>query len=119
VDPGLAEMKRLHAQAEALGHARLRLRAAEALARAALAAGDLQTARTAAREGLEEASDRDGYLRAWRLHRLLASVLEREGKRPEAEAERRQAAAEIARVSQGLAPEQRQSFNRIAEVQQP
>lgn len=119
VDPGLAELKRLHAQAEALGNARLRLRAAEALARAALAAGDLQTARTAAREGLEEAADRGGYLRAYRLHRLLASILEREGRRDEAQAESRRAAAEIARVSQGLTPEQRQSFNRIAEVQEP
>ena len=119
VDLHLAELKRLHAQAEALGNARLRLRAAEALARAALAAGDLETARTAAREGLEEAADRGGYLRTYRLHRLLARVLEREGRRADAEAESRRAAAEIDRVSQGLGPEQRQSFNRIAEVQEP
>ncbi len=119
VDLHLAELKRLREQAEALGNARLRLRAAEALARAALAAGDLQTARTAARKGLEEADDRGGYLRAYRLHQLLARVLEREGRRAEAEAESRRAAAEITRVSQGLRPEQRQSLNRITEVQEP
>ncbi|HEV2853337.1 MAG TPA: tetratricopeptide repeat protein [Thermoanaerobaculia bacterium] len=118
-DLSLAELKRLRAQAETLGHTRLRLRAAEALSQAALAAGDLQTARTAAEAGLQEAADLGGYLRAYRLHRLLARVLEREDRRSEAEAESRRAAAEIARVSQGLAPEQQKSFHQIAELQEP
>jgi len=119
VDLNLAELKRLRTEAETLGHARLRLRAAEALATAALAAGDLKTARTAAQSGLHESADRGGYLRAYRLHRLLARVLEREGRRFEAAAETRRAETEIARVSEGLGPEQQKSFHRIAEAQEP
>ena len=119
VDLNLAELKRLHAQAETLGHARLRLRAAEALAAAALAAGDLETARAAVQSGLQESADRGGYIRAYCLHRLMARVLERESQRAEAEVENRQAEAEIARVSQGLGPEQQKSFHRIAESQEP
>jgi hypothetical protein len=95
------------------------LRAAEALAMVALAAGDLETARTAAQSGLQESADRGGYVRAYCLHRLLARILEREGQRAEAGAESRQADAEIARVSQGLKPEQQKSFYRIAESQGP
>ncbi|HEX7184915.1 MAG TPA: tetratricopeptide repeat protein [Thermoanaerobaculia bacterium] len=112
----LAELERLREQADALGHARLRLRAAEALARAALAAGDPERAGAAAREGLDRAAACGSYSGAYRLHLLLASVLEREGRQTEATAERRRAAQEIARVGRGLAPEQRRAFHRIAEV---
>jgi len=114
--PALAELERLRAQAEALGHARLRLHAAEALTRAALAAGDLEKARTVARAGLDEAAACGGYARAYRLHQLLALAFERSGKQAEAGAERGRAAEEIARVSRDLAPAQRQSFDRIVEV---
>ncbi|HEX6904433.1 MAG TPA: tetratricopeptide repeat protein [Thermoanaerobaculia bacterium] len=116
---GRAELRELREQAEALGHARLRLRAGEAQARAAFAAGDLQAAEEAARAVLQEAADRGGYFRAWRLHRLLARVLEREGRRDEAAAESLLAAAEVARLSQGLTPDQRQSLNRILEGSEP
>ncbi len=115
----IAELERLREQAETLGHARMRLRAAEALAQATFAAGDLKAAQTVARAALQEAADRGGYFRAWRLHRLLARVLEREGRRDEAKAESRLAAAEVARLSQGLTPEQRQSLNRILEGSEP
>ncbi len=113
----LAELERLREQADALGHARLRLRAAEAVARAALAAGDLERAQKAARAGLEQAEARGGYSGAYRLHLLLSLVLEGGGRRAEAAAERRRAGEEIARLSRDLAPDQQQSFNRIAEVQ--
>lgn len=114
--PSLAELERLRAQAEALGHALLRLRAAEGVARAALAAGDPGRAREAARSGLELAENFGGWSGAWRLHLLQARALEREGRRAEAEAERERAVAEVERVSRGLAPGQRQSFHRLAEV---
>jgi tetratricopeptide (TPR) repeat protein len=116
LSPALAELERLRAQAEALGHARLRLRAAEAVARAALAAGDFERARGAARAGLERADACGGYSGAYRLHLLLARALEGSGRRAEAEAERERAGEEIARVSRDLTPEQRQSFYRLAEV---
>ncbi len=110
------DLSSLRAQAEALGHARLRLRAAEVTARAALAAGDLEQARAAARAGLDEAASCGGYSGAWRLHLLLARALESAGRNSEGAAERDRAAGEIARLSRGLEPEQRVSFQRIAEV---
>jgi eukaryotic-like serine/threonine-protein kinase len=116
--PALAELQKLQRQAEALGHARLRLRAAEAVARAALANGDPERARKASAAGLERADACGGYSGAWRLHLLLARAHERGGRRAEAETERERARAEIARVSRELAPGQRQSFYRLAEVQE-
>jgi eukaryotic-like serine/threonine-protein kinase len=116
--PALAQLERLRSQAEALGHARLRLRAAEAVVRAALAAGDFDRARKAAAAGLERADACGGYFGSWRLHLLLARAQERAGKRAEAEAERERARAEIARVSRELTPGQRESFYRLPEVQE-
>jgi eukaryotic-like serine/threonine-protein kinase len=113
----LADVERLQAEAEALGHARLRLRAAELQARTALAAGDPERARTAARAGLAAADACGGYSGAWRLHLLLAQALERGGLRAEAEAARERAAREAARVSRGLGPAQKDAFERIPEVQ--
>ena len=112
-----AELDLLHEQTESLGHARLRLRAAEAVARAALAAGDPEQARKAARAGLDQAATCGGYSGAWRLHLLLARACENKGERSEAEAERGRAAGEVARLSRDLAPEQRTSLKRIAEVE--
>jgi tetratricopeptide (TPR) repeat protein len=114
---GLAELERLRAEAEALGNARLRLRAAEAVARAALAAGEPGRAQAAARAGLQLATACGGYAGSYRLHRLLARALERDGRSAEAEAERRRAGEEIARVSRDLAPEPRQFFDRRVEAQ--
>jgi len=116
----LAEVEKLRAQADALGNARLRLRAAEAVARAALASGagdHLDRAGAAAQAGLELAEACGGWSASWRLHLLQAQVLERRGQRAEAAAERDRAVAEIARVGRGLAPAQRESFHRLAEVQ--
>jgi eukaryotic-like serine/threonine-protein kinase len=114
---GLAELERLRAEAEALGNARLRLRAAEAVARAALTAGEPGKAEAAARAGLQRAAACGGYAGAWRLHLLLARALEREGRGGEAAAELRLAAEEAARVGRDLTPERRKSFERIVEVQ--
>ncbi|HWM93742.1 MAG TPA: protein kinase [Thermoanaerobaculia bacterium] len=123
----LAELERLSEQAEALGHARLRLRAAELVARAALAAGtpgtpgtpaNTERARRAAAAGLERADASGGWFGAWRLHLLLAEAHERAGRPAEAAAERERGAGEIARVSRDLAPGQRQSFHRLSEVRE-
>ncbi len=112
----LAALERLHSEVDALGNARLRLRAAEAVARTALAAGDSGRAQRAARAGLEQAAACGGYAGAYRLHLLLAQALEKGGQIAAAAAERRRAGEEIARVSRDLAPEQRKSFERIADV---
>jgi tetratricopeptide (TPR) repeat protein len=121
---GLASLERLSAEADALGNARLRLRAAELLARAALAAGDPRRAERAARAGLEQAAACGGAAGAYRLHLLLARALERGGpggvpaRRAEARAERRRAAEEIARVSRELSPAEQESFARRVEAEE-
>ena len=112
----LAEGERLRAEADALGHARLRLRADELVAQAALAAGDPARARAAARAGLDLSAACGGTAGAWRLHRLLALAFAKEGRSAEAAAERLRAAEEIARVSRDLTPEQRKSFVHLAEI---
>ena len=114
---GLTELERLRAEAEALGHARLRLRAAEAVARSALAVGEPGRAQAAAQAGLQLAAACGGYARSYRLHSLLARSLERSGKGAAAAAERRRASAEIARLSRDLAPEPRKFFDRMVEAQ--
>jgi tetratricopeptide (TPR) repeat protein len=115
----LASLESLRAEVEALGNARLRLRAAEAVARAAIAAGDFGRAQRAARAGLEQAAACGGYAGAYRLHLLLATALEHGGVKNnlEAAAERRRAGEEIARVGRDLAPEPRKSFERLAGVE--
>ena len=116
----LAELQRLRAEADALGNARLRLRADEAVAKAALAAGNLGKAQKAARAGLEQAAACGAYAGAYRLHLLLARALETGGHgtdQAEAISERRRAADEIVRVSRDLSPAQRGFFDRIAEIQ--
>jgi len=113
----LDRLERLRAEADALGHARLRLRAAEAVARAALAVGDLERAQRAARAGLEQVSAHGGYAGAYRLHGLLALALEAGGARLDAAAESRRAAEEIARLGRDLSPGQHKFFDRLVEVQ--
>jgi eukaryotic-like serine/threonine-protein kinase len=112
----LAELERLRARTETLGHARLRLRAAEIVTRAALAVGDLERAEETARAGLEQADACGGYAGSYRLHLLLARALDRAGQAAAAAAERGRAAAEIARLSRDLGPAQRKAFQGIAEV---
>jgi hypothetical protein len=108
----------LRAEVDALGNARLRLRAAEAVARAAVAAGDFARAQRAARAGLEQAAACGGHAGSYRLHLLLAKALEHGGtENPESAVERRRAGEEIARVSRDLAPEPRKSFERLAGVE--
>jgi tetratricopeptide (TPR) repeat protein len=119
----LAGLERLRMEADALGNARLRLRAAELVAAAALAAGEPGKAQAAARAGLQQAAACGGYAGAYRLHGLLARALERGGpdagtaRAAEARTERRRAAEEIARVNRELGPEQRKSFDLRVEVE--
>jgi tetratricopeptide (TPR) repeat protein len=118
----LAGLERLRMEADALGNARLRLRAAELVAAAALAADEPGKAQAAARAGLQQAAACGGYAGAYRLHGLLARALERGGPggtaaTAEARTERRRAAEEIARVNRELGPEQRKSFDLRVEVE--
>jgi eukaryotic-like serine/threonine-protein kinase len=109
----LAALETLRAQADGLGNARLRLRADESVARAALAAGEARRAQAAVRAGLELAASCGGYAGSHRLHRILADALERDGRRAEAVEERRLAGEEIARLRRDLAPEPRKLFDHM------
>jgi tetratricopeptide (TPR) repeat protein/TolB-like protein len=111
-----AGLEALGAQADALGHALLRLRAAELRGRAALAAGDPARAGIALRAGLELAAQCGGYSGAYRLHLLLARALDAEGQRAEAAAERGRALAEIARLRRDLGPAEGALLGHIAEA---
>lgn len=105
-----AALEGLHEEANELGHARLRLRAAAALAAARLAAGAPALALAAAQDGLALSASCGGSFAAHRLHRLAAAALARLGRTAEAAAERSRAAEEIARVGRDLEPQARQSF---------
>jgi eukaryotic-like serine/threonine-protein kinase len=113
----LAEWEALRAQADELGNARLRLRAAEGVARAALAAGDPGKAAAAARAGLDLAAGYGAYAGSYRLHRLLAGALDRAGRRAEAADQRRLAGEEINRLSRDLTPDPRRFFDRLVTAQ--
>jgi eukaryotic-like serine/threonine-protein kinase len=100
----LADLRALQSEAAALGHRGLELQAAEALAEAALAAGEIEEAEAASRRGLEAVQDSGTWAGAFRLHLLLAQALERRGATGEAAAERERAAIELARLRSDLMP---------------
>ncbi|MFL6289544.1 MAG: protein kinase domain-containing protein [Thermoanaerobaculia bacterium] len=75
----LSELREIHAEAERLGHRPLQLRAAEALAEAALARGTPAEAEAAARGGLKAAADSGTYARSGRLQKFLEEARERGG----------------------------------------
>ena len=100
----LDELRALQAEIEALDHRGLELQVTEALAEAALAAGRLADAEAAARRGLEAVADCGTWSGAFRLHLLLAQILERRGLATDAAAHREQAAIELARLRREMAP---------------
>lgn len=100
----LAELRGLRDEAARLGHRALELQAAEALTEAALARGDMAEAETAVRQGLDATRQSGTWAGAFRLHLLLAQVLERRGLPGEATGHRDRAAIELARLRNELAP---------------
>jgi len=106
--PDLASALR---EAEALGDALLRVRASEALARAELARGRLRQAEDSARRAVM-AGERCGWdAGLYRLHALLGRILERKGDPAGAAGAFRESARRVARLREGLSPEQRASFD--------
>lgn len=103
-------LRALQAEIGALDHRGLELQVTEALAEAALAAGRLEDAETAARRGLEAVADCGTWSGAFRLHLLLAQILERRGAAGDAAAaaaaatQRERAATELARLRREMAP---------------
>jgi tetratricopeptide (TPR) repeat protein/TolB-like protein len=89
-------------RADRLGDAMLRLSAAEALARAYLAANDPGKAERTLSQTLRLAAGFGEYGGAVRLHRLAAEAARARGDEPAAKSELNRAAAELARIQQGL-----------------
>lgn len=77
LDGRLSDLRGIHAEAERLGHRPLQLRAAEALASAALERGDSTEAQAAAQGGIKAAEDSGSYARTRRLQQLLAEAASR------------------------------------------
>jgi tetratricopeptide (TPR) repeat protein/predicted Ser/Thr protein kinase len=102
---GLEELRGLRDEATRLGHRTLELQAAEAFTEAALASGDMAEAETAVRRGLDTARESGAWAGAFRLHLLLAQILERRGLPEEAVNHSDRAATELARLRNELAPD--------------
>lgn len=79
LDRRLSDLRELSAEADRLGHRPLQLRAAEALAEAALASGEEREAEAAARSGIKAAEDSGSYARTKRLQELLNEATSRSG----------------------------------------
>ena len=110
------ELRATLRDADSLGDALLRIRAAGALARAELARGRLAEAESLARRAVQAAERRGWHAGLCRLHALLADVRERRGDQPGATASREASARERARVTEGLPAGLRASFGASREA---
>jgi tetratricopeptide (TPR) repeat protein len=102
---GLEELRGLWDEATRMGHRALELQGAEAVTEAALARGEMAEAETAVRQGLDTARESGTWAGVFRLHLLLAQVLERRGLATEAVSHRDLAATGLARLRSELAPD--------------
>jgi tetratricopeptide (TPR) repeat protein/TolB-like protein len=104
--------------ADALGDALLRIRAAEAFARAELGRGRLGGAEESARQALRVAESCGWEAGLYRLHALLGRILEKKGEAAAAAAQYQESARRIARLREGLAADLRGSFAGLAAVRE-
>lgn len=114
----LEELRPAAAEATRLGNAILRLRIAEALARAELAAGNLGGTDDLLREALRLSEDGGTYGRSYRLHHLHSQVLSQKGDAQAAGQSLEQARQDLARLRQDLGDDQRRSFDQLAHVRE-
>lgn len=108
----------LHRDAQALGHVVLTLQCGELLARAYLRANQLPAAERQLRDSLRLAEAHRPYGGRYRLHALLAEVLQGLGQVAQAGAQQRDASAELGRLREGLDAAQRSAFDQLTEVRQ-
>jgi tetratricopeptide (TPR) repeat protein/TolB-like protein len=114
----LPEIEAAARSADALGDVVLRIHAAEALAEAQLQLGRLRLAESSVRRALKVA-ERCGFEAGlYRLHATLGRILERKGDAGGAARAYRESARRIARLRDGLPPEQRTAFERVATVRE-
>jgi tetratricopeptide (TPR) repeat protein len=111
-----AMLERLHDEARSLGHVPLVLTSGELLARAHEQSGRLSAAEKRLRWCLRVADGHPPWAGRFRLHGQLGGVLEKLGQPSQADAERRAAHGELARVRKGLEASQRAAFEQLDEV---
>lgn len=112
----LRQIRSVQGEADHLGDLLLRLRSAEALAEVELARGDLAAAEGSLRDGLRVLVSAGSYNGAFRLHLLLARILERRGNKKDSAQALDQARALCAKVLEDLNVSQQASFGRTTEV---
>jgi len=105
-------------KADALGDALLRIRAAEALARAELARGRLPAAAESSRRAIDLAERSGWEAGLYRLHALSARIQQKKGDVAGAAAALRESARRIARLREGLSAELRSSFDGLPAVRE-
>jgi tetratricopeptide (TPR) repeat protein/TolB-like protein len=108
----------LDAQAEALGEAQLSARAAALLARAQLARGRTAAAEASARRALRVAGRIGWEAELFRLHALLARVLERKGDRAAAAAAYEESARGLAALRAAAPETLRAGFDAVPAVRE-
>jgi tetratricopeptide (TPR) repeat protein/TolB-like protein len=111
----------LHAaaqEAEALGDALLRIRAAESLARAELGRGRLADAEASARRALRVAEGCGWEAGLYRLHALLGRILEKQGDHTTATTHYRESVRRISMLREGLPTGLRDSFGALPAVRE-
>jgi tetratricopeptide (TPR) repeat protein len=108
--PSSSDLRGALDQARGLGHAALELAAAEQLAAAELAGGRGQKAEEVLRTAMERVRATGSWRRSYVLRRLLADAYEKRGARSEAETERAEARAELARIVQDAPASLRAGF---------
>lgn len=106
----LADLSR---EAESLGEALLRIRAAEALSRAELRQNSVPEAEVAARRALKVAEACRWEAGLYRLHALMAAVLEKKGDTAGAARHDEEARRRLGRLREGLDPVLRASFDKL------
>jgi hypothetical protein len=112
------ELTAVMRKAEALGDALLRIRAAEALARAELARGRLPAASESARRAIDLAERAGWEAGLYRLYALSARIQQKKGDVAGAAAAFRESARRIARLREGLSAELRSSFDGLPSVRE-
>jgi len=119
-EPATAAAALVHAvrEAEALGDALLRIRAAEALAGADLGRGRLREAEESARRALRVAENCGWEAGLYRLHALLGRIREKKGDGAGAAVHYRESARRIAKISEGLETDLRRSFAQVPDVRE-
>jgi tetratricopeptide (TPR) repeat protein/TolB-like protein len=105
-------------EADALGDALLRIRAAEAQARAELGRGRLREAEESTRRALEVAERCGWEAGLYRLHALLGRILEKKGEAAAAAAAYQESARRMAKLRDGLDKDLRRSFAGLPAVQE-